>query len=125
MMNSNLVTILADLENKLADEQIHSFKIGVTHSIEERKMNYHGYYLIEIASGSKVLVLQAERDLINHFLASSIAQKCENTLNAAGTGQVNDVSIVYVAIKVKDVDKDNNVHYVPVHFNDYNVNLNN
>ena len=93
--------ILPQIDDYLEQDIIIKFKVGITNDLEERKKGYPGYLLSTIAEGNAQQIIQGEKDLINYYLShKSLYKKCENEKEAGGAGQVQDASIIYIAVKI-------------------------
>lgn len=101
-MDKQLSNLLPVIEGWLKLEEFSSFKIGITSNIEQRRYGYEsreGVQLFEIANGNTEIIKAAESDLINHFLNSSLKEKCENEPNTGGIGNVTDANTLYIAVE--------------------------
>lgn len=79
---------------------VSSFIVGITEDVDARGESYSNYQLFLIAEGNQGSIVQAERDLIEYYLAHTrLKDKCENDLSAAGKGQVQDVKQIYIAVR--------------------------
>ena len=101
LSNKNFKELLDNLIRELSNEFIKSFKIGVTESIVERQndSDYTGYQLFRLAYIDSDKAKSVEEEVISFFLSSSVKNKCENNLKAAGAGQVKDAKELYIAIR--------------------------
>lgn len=96
------MAILPKIEKWIESDEILTFKVGITDNIEERRQGYtsqHDVKLFKIAEGSNQAIIQAEKDLIDYFLASRFREKCKNEPNTGGKGNVEKADELYVAIE--------------------------
>lgn len=102
-MNTKLQSLIPQLNEWLEDEMVSSFIVGITKDVEVRGESYSNYQLFLIAEGDQRSIVQAERDLIKYYLSHTrLKDKCKNDPSAAGTGQVQDVSQLYIAVQYHD-----------------------
>ncbi len=102
-MHSDLHDNLGFIESRLVSDDIVAFKIGATGELDSRMADYlkEGYLFWSfLAYGEKDAVCLAERDLIEWALRfEKLKEKCENRLNAAKRGKVENVNTLYIVAK--------------------------
>lgn len=102
-MNTKLRRLIPQLDEWLKDDMVSSFIVGITEDVDARGESYSNYQLFLIAEGDQRSIVQAECDLIDYYVShTSLKDKCENERSAAGTGQVQDVRQLYIAVQYHD-----------------------
>ncbi len=100
-MNAELSKHLGLIQNRLEDEDILGFKIGITKDLNTRFKDYktEGYtHISKIATGCPNEIKQAEQDLI--AWANELFSKCDNK-SKGGEGQIEDATILYIVAREK------------------------
>jgi len=104
-MNQNLQDSYEAIIYELNLTEIKSFKIGITHDLDERKEKYlsEGYSEIyAIATGNNASIIQAESDLIKALKSDDrVCSKCNNRSAALGLGQTEYANTLYVVVRIE------------------------
>ena len=104
-MNQNLQDSYEAIIYELNLTEIKSFKIGITHDLDERKEKYlsEGYSEIyAIATGNNESIIQAESDLIKALKSDDrVCSKCNNHSAALGLGQTEYANTLYVVVRIE------------------------
>lgn len=104
-MNKKLRDSYTAIIDELDRTEIKSFKIGITHNLDERKEKYvsEGYSEIySIATGDNESIIQAESDLIKEvMLDDRVSSKCDNLSTTSGLGQTDSADILYIVVRIK------------------------
>ena len=104
-MNVKLTQILSQIVDYLKQDRIIEFKVGITDNLEERRKGYREFILSPIAEGDSQEIIQGEKDLIQYFKAhKTLKEKCSNEIGAGGAGQVENASIIYIAVRPNKVE---------------------
>lgn len=105
IMNQKLQDSYEAIIDELNLAEIKSFKIGITHNLDERKEKYvtEGYYdIYAIATGDNASIIQAESDLIKALKSDDrVCSKCNNRSEALGLGQTEYADTLYVAVLIE------------------------
>ena len=104
-MNQKLQDSYEAIIDELNLPEIKSFKIGVTHDLDERKEKYlaEGYSEIyAIATGDNANIIQAESDLIKALKSDDrVCSKCCNSSAALGLGKTEYADTLYVVVRIE------------------------
>ena len=113
-MNKKILQILQQIENRLLQDGIRSFKVGKSSNVDERFLDedYDGYdYASVIATSNDCEeISKLEADLIQYFCNHpTLKEKCQNQ-NGGSAGNPNATSVYIVAKGNSEVDDEDNVH---------------
>ena len=104
-MNQKLQDSYEAIIDELKLTEIKSFKIGITHDLDERKEKYisEGYSEVyAIANGDNESIIQAESDLIEALMSDGrVCSKCDNKSATLELGRTESADTLYVAVRIE------------------------
>lgn len=105
-MNEQIELLKSEIDSFLTKhKKYNSFIIGKTENLYKRREDYYesGYQFVwEIAIGESQIITKTEKDLIKYFTTKSTHKdKCLNKQEGGGS---NNATILYIAIKAKNLD---------------------
>lgn len=104
-MNKKLQDSYESIIDELSITEIKSFKIGITHDLDERKEEYvtEGYSdIYAIATGDNASIIQAESDLIKALKSDDrVCSKCNNRSAALRLGQTEYADTLYIVVRIE------------------------